>query len=161
MRVPTALTQMRRVRAQSPGHLAIHPSRVRCLARLLSSGMPEEPSYSTQRQPLPPKADSTFLFRATNPELQLDPSKSRNWIWPAGVVVFFAAYYVYLFSIGEFLPAEPPKRKDELPEGVIKVCFGTSSAHADVGRADSIASSPRAMLCRSFLMGAISTPMVV
>eukprot|EP00962_Isochrysis_galbana_P046781 scaffold18905_cov129-Isochrysis_galbana.AAC.1 len=106
-----------------PATVSPRSAPARGAARPLSTKSGEAAGTKAPQAP-PPRSDSTLLFRATNPELQLDASKPRNWIWPAGVVLFFAAYYAYLYSVGDFLPAEPPSKLSHLPDGVLKVGRG-------------------------------------
>jgi hypothetical protein len=108
------------LRRVPPATLSLIIAPVRGIAHPLTTKTGE--ATKTPPQAPPPRSDSTLLFRATNPELQLDASKARNWVWPAGVVLFFAAYYAYLYSVGDFLPARPPSKVSQPPDDVLKVC---------------------------------------
>jgi hypothetical protein len=99
---------------------ALTRPRAACVARRLSTAPPGSEGPGKAEPLPPPRPDSTLLFRATNPELQFDPSQRKNWKWPAGVVAFFGAYFVYLYSVGDFLPSEPRSATGP-PEGVVKV----------------------------------------
>jgi len=91
-------------------------------SRRLSAAPPGSEGPGKAERLAPPRPDSTLLFRATNPELQFDPAQRKNWKWPAGVVAFFGAYFVYLYSVGEFLPSELPRSAAAgPPEEVVKV----------------------------------------